>query len=172
MIVIRPESPADAAAIHEVNHKAFEGSEAEPNLVDALRQTEDFIPELSLVAEENGKIVGHILFSSIHILSAGDQIAALSLAPMAVLPEQQNRGIGSALVRRGLKECQRLGHRIVLVLGHPGYYPRFGFSAKLAQPLGCPYGEPGDAWMALELVPGVLDGVEGTVVYPPAFEGV
>lgn len=91
---------------------------------------------------------------------------------MAVLPEYQNRGIGSSLVRQGLEECSRLGVKIEIVLGHPKYYPRFGCSSKLTKMLECPYGNVGDAWMALELTPGALDGASGKVVYPKAFQNV
>jgi putative acetyltransferase len=171
-MLIRPETPTDIAAIYAVNQLAFDGRQAESDLVEAIRLSDDFIPGLSLVAEVNGRVVGHILFSQIHIQTESENIPALSLAPMAVLPEHQDQGIGSSLVRHGLAECRRLGHTIVIVLGHPDYYPRFGFSAKLAQALECPYGEVGGAWMALELVPGALAGVHGRVVYPPAFEGV
>lgn len=164
--------PADIPVIYLVNQQAFDGRQAEPDLVDALRASPDFIPGLSLVAEENGRILGHILFSPIRIETPAGPLPALSLAPLAVLPGYQNRDIGSALVRHGLAECRRLGHTIVIVLGHPDYYPRFGFSAGLAQALECPYGDVGEAWMALELVPGALNGVHGRVVYPPAFDGV
>ena len=172
MTIIRPETPADITAICTVNRQAFDGRNAESSMVDAVRHSDGFLPELSLVAEQNGQIVGHILFSRIRIEIPQGNIPALSLAPMAVLPELQQQGIGSALVRRGLEECKRLGHAVVIVLGHPGYYPRFGFSASLATALECPYGDCGDAWMALELTPGALDEVRGKVFYPPAFQGV
>ena len=171
-MLIRPETPTDIPLIYAVNQLAFDGRQEEPDLVDAIRLSDDFIPELSIVAEDNGRVVGHILFSRIHIDTRTGPIPALSLAPLAVLPAFQNRGIGSALVRQGLEECRRLGHAIVIVLGHPDYYPRFGFSAGLAKALECPYGDVGAAWMALELVPGALDGVRGKVVYPPVFDGV
>ena len=171
-MLIRPETPTDIAAIYNVNQLAFDGRQEEPDLVDAIRLSDDFIPGLSLVTEVDGRVVGHILFSRIHIETETGPIPVISLAPIAVLPAFQNQGIGSALVRQGLAECRRLGHAIVIVLGHPNYYPRFGFSAGLAKTLECPYGEVGDAWMALELVPGALAGVRGRVVYPPAFEGV
>lgn len=93
---------------------------------------------------------------------------ALALAPMAVLPELQNRGIGSALVQKGLEVCRQLGYKIVIVVGHPAFYPRFGFSPKLAANLESPF-SGGDSFMALELVPGALDGVAGRVQYPPPF---
>lgn len=171
MLEIRQQVPEDDPAVHRVNALAF-GREAEAQLVEALRAAPDSIPELSLVAVLNGEVVGHILFSSIRIETVEGSVPAISLAPMAVLPEHQNQGVGSALVRWGLENCRRLGHRIVIVLGHPDYYPRFGFSAALAKALECPFGEVGEAWMAIELQPGALDGVGGEVRYPPAFEGV
>ena len=172
VMIIRPETPSDIPAIYTVNQQVFDDRTAEPGLVDAVRQSDGFLPELSLVAEQDGQIVGHILFSCIHIETLQGNIPALALAPMAVLPERQKQGIGSALVRHGLEECKRLGHAMVIVLGHPGYYPRFGFSALMAKQLECPYGNCGDAWMAMELTPGALEGVQGKVVYPPAFDGV
>lgn len=172
MIIIRHETPSDILAIHDVNKQAFDGREAEAGLVDATRKSENFISELSLVAEENGQILGHIMFSRIHIETENGQLPALTLAPMAVLPRYQKRGIGSHLVRRGLDECNQLGHAIVIVLGHTDYYPRFGFSASLAKSLECPFGDCGEAWMAVELIPGALQGVHGKVIYPSAFTGV
>jgi putative acetyltransferase len=172
MNIIRQEIPTDIAAIHAVNKQAFDNRESEAGLVNAIRKSENFIPELSLVADENGQILGHILFSRIHIKTENGQVSALALAPMAVLPQYQKQGIGSELVRRGLDVCKRLGNAIVIVLGHPVYYPRFGFSAASAKSLECPYGDCGEAWMALELIPGALQGVRGKVVYPPAFTGV
>jgi putative acetyltransferase len=172
MNIIRQETPSDIAAIHAVNKQAFDNREAEPGLVKAIRNSGNFIKELSLVAEENGQIVGHILFSRIHIDTENGQVSALALAPMAVLPEYQKQGIGSRLVKSGLAECKRLGHAIVIVLGHTAYYPRFGFSAASAKSLECPFGDCGDAWMALELVPDALQAISGKVVYPPAFNSV
>ena len=116
----------------------------------------------------DGQIVGHILFSRVAIVTRDGTLDALSLAPMAVLPSDQRRGIGSRLVEAGLKASRERGHRIVVVLGHPEFYPRFGFSAEVARPLESPFGG-GEAWMALELVPGALEGVEGRVEYSPPF---
>jgi len=162
---IRPETPADHEAVRHVNRLAF-GGEDEARLVDALRAGGH--ARVSLVAEVGGAVVGHVLFSEVPILTDGGTVPALSLAPMAVLPEYQRRGVGSALVREGLRVCQEAGHRIVVVLGHPAFYPRFGFSAGLAERLANPF-HGGEAWMALELVPGALGGVTGWVRYPPPF---
>lgn len=172
MITIRQENPSDITAIHALNKIAFDGREAEPRLVDDIRNSENFIPELSLVAEQRGQILGHILLSRIHIETENGSIPALALAPMAVLPAYQKQGIGSDLVRRALSVSKSLGHGIVIVLGHSSYYPRFGFSADAAKSLECPYGNCGTAWMACELITGALQGIHGRVVYPPAFDHV
>lgn len=162
---IREERPGDDDAIRRVNESAF-GSPAEANLVAALRDGGYVIA--SLVAENETGIVGHILFSQLPIETERGPILAASLAPMAVVPDVQRRGIGSRLVEAGLALCRERGERISLVLGHPTFYPRFGFSSDLANNIACPFGE-GEAWMALELVPGSLSGVTGQVVYPPPF---
>ena len=147
-----------------VNALAF-GQADEGALVDALRAKG--YARVSLVAESNAEGVGHILFSEITIRMESNPVATLSLAPMSVLPEHQNTGVGSRLVREGLDRCRALDYGLVLVLGHPTYYPRFGFSAKLAAPLDAPFS--GESFMGLELVPGALDGVRGTVEYSPPF---
>src|SRR5262249_26345636 len=131
-LLIRPETVADLDAIRHVNRLAF-GQDTEARLVDALRDG-DYL-QVSLVAENAGQVVGHILFSKLPIITEAGTIWALALAPMAVLPEFQNQGIGSALVRSDLEACRDQGHRIVVVVGHPQFYPRFGFSPKLAAPL-------------------------------------
>jgi putative acetyltransferase len=164
--LIRPEATADHDAIGHVNSLAF-GQDAEARLVDALR--DGGYVRASLVAEQGGQVVGHILFSDLPIVTEAGAVPALALAPMAVLPEFQKQGIRSTLVRRGLEECRQQGHKIVVVVGHPNFYPRFGFSSKLASALASPFGG-GDSWMALELVPGALAGVAGRVEYPPPFE--
>ena len=152
-------------AISNVNRSAFE-SEAEADLVDALRDG-GFV-DVSLIAESDGEIVGHILFSRLSVTTKVGTVEAVSLAPMAVLPGHQRRGTGTRLAEAALEACREQGHKFAVVLGHPQYYPRFGFSAELARPLDNPFGN-GDAWMAMELVPGALRGVEGRVLYPPPF---
>jgi putative acetyltransferase len=163
--IIRAESTDDLDGIRTVNRLAF-GREDEARLVDALR-AEGYV-RVSLVAEVAGQIVGHVLFGTLSIVSEGRTIEALSLAPLAVLPAYQSQGIGSALVDLGLKVCREAGHRVVVVLGHRDFYPRFGFSARLAERLVSPFAGP--EFMAVELEPGALEGVEGGVRYPPPFE--
>lgn len=161
---IRPETAGDLAAIREVHRQAF-GRPDEAELVDALRAGHHL--RLSLVLEREGEILGHVAFSEVAIETESQSLAALSLAPLAVLPARQRQGIGSRLVRAGLELAAELGHRAVIVLGDPNFYPRFGFSHELALPLDAPFSGP--AWMAAELVPGALHGVAGRVVYPPPF---
>ena len=167
-VVIRPETDQDQASIWNVNQEAFDG-DAEAKLVDALRDG-GFV-EVSLVAERDGEIVGHILFSRVGIVTNVGSVDALSLAPVAVLPSHQRQGIGSGIVEAGLKACRERGHKIVVVLGHPEFYPRFGFSAELARLLESPFGG-GEAWTALELVPGALEGVEDRVEFSPPFRAL
>lgn len=165
--MIRPEQPSDFPAIREVNIQAF-GQPAEADLVDALRREPGFDASLSLVAIEAEAVVGHIFFSSILIGTT----PALSLAPMAVLPAFQRRGIGSELVRHGLDVCARRGHRLVVVLGHPEFYPRFGFVPARRHGIESPFPAPDEAFLVCELSPGGLAGVSGVVVYPPPFSDV
>jgi putative acetyltransferase len=168
MVTVRNESPTDFDAVYEVNLRAF-GQENEARLVEEQRRVGDTI---SLVAEVDGCVVGHILFSPIVIEGQDGNVPALALAPMAVLPDYQNRGIGSKLVRQGLETCRSLGHKIVIVLGHAQFYPRFGFIPARLQGIEAPFEVPDEAWMALELQPGALSGVKGVVKYPPAFDEV
>jgi putative acetyltransferase len=169
MFVVRPERPEDRAAVWQVNALAF-GRPNEAALVDALRQRTR--PYLSLVAVEDGHIVGHIFFSPVIIVSETGIIPVFGLAPMAVLPECQRRGIGSQLVRQGLQECARIGQTVVVVLGHPAFYPRFGFLPASRKGLYCEYAVPDEAFMVAELLPGVLQGRTGVVKYLPEFAEV
>ncbi len=161
---IRPETESDFEVIRRVNREAF-GGDAEAQLVDALR-AEGYV-QVSLVAQIDGQVVGHILLSDLPILTAQGTLSALALAPLAVFPNWQRQGLGSALTERALEIARDAGHRIVVVLGHPAYYPRFGFSPELALSLESPYAGP--SFMALELVAGALAGVRGKVEYPPPF---
>jgi len=158
--------PADHTAIHDVNSRAF-GHADEADLVDRLRQDGDALVEL--VAVDGPRLVGHILFSRLGIEpEAARPLAApvAALAPVAVVPDRQRHGIGSALIRHGLEACAQAGIGAVIVLGHPEFYPRFGFSSDLAGRLRAPFSGP--AFMALQLAPdGIRDGDQ--VRYPTAF---
>src|SRR5579863_3627885 len=162
--LIRDEQPRDREQVRKVNESAF-GRSDEADLIDGIRDDEAIL--LSLVADLDGQIIGHILLSRMTVETAQGPVAAVSLAPMAVLPEHQRNRVGSRLVRRGLAELRGRGERIVIVLGHKDYYPRFGFSAEKARYLSSPF--PPDAFMALELREGALAGVQGAVVYSHAF---
>jgi len=166
---IRSEIPADIPAIFEVNLQAF-GQDGEARLVRALRKDRDYIHELSLVAVHDNKVIGHILFVPVSIESDDDQTPAVALAPLSVAFEYQCRGVGSGLIEEGLRACRQLGHRIVIVVGHPSYYPRFGFTTAPVLGIKAPFPCDNKVFMACPLVPGALDGVRGTVRYPPAFD--
>ncbi len=166
-VTVREENTEDAkerAAIRSVNEAAF-GRCDEAGLVDRLRAAGAVL--ISLVAELDAELVGHILFSRMTIETTSGSLPAVALAPMAVLPGYQRRGIGERLVRSGLELLRGRGERIVIVLGHPGYYSRFGFSSERARYLESPF--PPKAFMAMELSPGALDGIRGRVRYPAAF---
>jgi len=169
-MVIRDEHPEDIAAIRRINELAF-GQPAEADLVDALRAAGAVT--LSLVAvDDDGTVIGHILFSPVTIASEQGRSEAVGLAPMAVLPEAQGRLVGNALVHFGLERLHAAGHQAVVVLGHPAYYPRFGFRRASALGLRWDHDAPDEAFMALELVPGALHGRAGVVSFRPEFEGV
>jgi len=164
-VVFRREDIADRAAVRAVNEAAF-GRDDEASLVERLHAGGAVL--VSRVAEVDSRIVGHILFSRMWIDTAAASMTAVALAPMAVLPAHQRQGIGGRLIRDGLDCIRAQGEQVVIVLGHPDYYARFGFSSDRARALSSPF--PPEAFMALELTPGALDDVNGTVRYPRAFE--
>ena len=168
-MTIRPETEADIAAIRQVNERAF-GRPAEANLVAALRAGLKAI--VSLVAEDAGRIIGHVLFSPITIEPENKTVSAVGLAPMAVLPEYQNRGVGSRLVEAGLDACREAGYDCVVVLGHANYYPRFGFIPASRYGIKSEYDVPDEAFMLIELREGALKGISGTARYQPEFSAV
>lgn len=171
-IVIREEVPEDIEAVFQVNSEAFKQN-AEAVLVDALRSSEAFIPGLSLVAVLNNELVGHILFTGINIVSENHSEAeSLALAPMAVKPGFQNRGIGSALIRSGLKKAAELGYQSVIVLGHDRYYPKFGFVPASKWNIRAPFEVPESAFMGIELVKDGLTNVTGVVRYTREFDNI
>jgi len=137
-MLTREEEQKDWAAVRALNESAFKSS-TEASLVDTLRAKAQ--PVISIVAEEENKVVGHILFSPVS-LSDHPRLKIAGLAPMAVTPKLQRKGIGSALVRTGLEKCKRLGFGAIVVLGHPEYYPRFGFAPSARFGIGCEYAVP------------------------------
>lgn len=169
MITVRAETPEDHVVVHCINEVAFE-QPSEADLVDRLRQIAR--PYISLVAELEGRVVGHIFFSPVTVESEDSTFVAMGLAPMAVLPEYQRKAIGSLLVRQGLEECRRINHNIVFVLGHPSYYPRFGFLPASSKSLRSEYDVPDEVFMVIELAKGALEGRRGLVKYNPEFAGI
>ncbi len=167
-MIIRMEKTDDHIPVREVNLQAFPGND-EAVLIEKLRRSVDVI---SLVALEEDKVVGHILFSPATIENGEESFPVLALAPLAVLPEYQNRGIGSKLVENGIQECIKRGHSIITVFGHPNYYPRFGFKPAGKQGIQSPFEVSEESFMVLELVPGALSGVNGVLKYSKAFDDV
>ena len=167
MLSVRRELPQDIDSIRYVNEQAF-GQKQEANLVDELRNRG--VVTLSLVAITLDDIVGHILFSPVTVNSETSSFEAITLAPMAVLPGYQKKGIGSQLVCAGIEECRVLGHEVVVVLGHPDYYPRFGFVPARPKGIECEFEAPDEAWMILEIREGALAGRRGTVRFQPEFQ--
>jgi len=166
-MLVRSECPGDYDAIGEVNRRAF-GQSNEGDLVDALRRSVGFLSDLSLVADEGGEIIGHILFSKVELMLNGRETPAAALAPMSVVPERQRQRVGSSLIKEGLKRLRELSFETVFVLGHTQYYSRFGFDLALARKVDSVYS--GEHFMALELRAGVLSGANsGKLTYPEAF---
>jgi putative acetyltransferase len=168
-MIIRHEEPQDITAIRQVNEQAFGGS-GEANAIEALRDRG--AATLSLVAVIDDRVVGHLFFTPAAIETADHTWPALGLAPLAVLPEYQRQGIGSVLMKAGLAECAQLGYERVIVLGHPEYYPRFGFMRASLYGIRCEWEAPDEAFMVLELQRGALDGVSGIAKYQPEWNGV
>ena len=168
MLTVRFERPEDIPSVRVLNKQAF-AQPVEADIVDRLRQA--CTEALSLIAEEEGRVVGHILFTPAVINSGRKAIQGMALAPMAVLPERQREGIGTRLVERGL---EILGHRscpFVIVLGHPDYYPRFGFEPASGHGIACQWeGVPDEAFMIRIFDEAVMQGVSGTARYRDEFD--
>lgn len=165
MVSIALEKPGQRAEVLALNRAAFNGEE-EVRIIETLSRDDPDV--LSLVAMDGATITGHILFSRLDVEVDGRVVKAVALAPMAVLPDCQNQGIGSALIQHGLELLSARGFEAVIVVGHEGFYPRFGFSPVLARHLASPF-QGLDAFMALELRPGALQGKGGVCRYPAAF---
>ncbi|MEC0093896.1 GNAT family N-acetyltransferase [Paenibacillus macquariensis] len=168
-IIIRQEKIEDVNEVYHVVQKAFEDADYsdhdEHNLVNRLRNSTEYIPELSLVAEYEDKIVGHILFTEIKV---GDQ-TLIALAPVAVLPEMQSKSIGKLLIKEGHKIAAQLGYKGSIVLGHDKYYPKFGYKKASQYGIEAPFEVSEDSYMAVELIDGGLSDVHGVVQYAKEF---
>jgi putative acetyltransferase len=162
---IRLETASDKEAVFRVNRAAFPDEDV-AGLVDELGSNGTLA--LSLVAESDGEVVGHIGFSPVTFDPLLPSVRAWQLSPLAVLPTHQRQGIGGALVQEGLSRCKELGVDAVFLLGHPAYYPRFGF--RPARELGVHYLDDRDAFMGIELQNGALDGVDARLVLPQEFD--
>ncbi len=172
---IRQEVEADYLITEQVIQKAFETAEMtdynEHHLVARLRKSDAFIPEFSLVAidPKTDAIIGHILLTKISIQGENQTHESLALAPVSVLPEQQQKGIGQALIQAAIQAAQNAGHQSIIVLGHASYYPKFGFKPTTNWNIQAPFDVPVEALMALELQDDALKEVSGTIVYSKAF---
>ncbi len=166
---IRKEKDSDKEKIWKVNVESFE-TEAEANLVNALRDSK--IPFISLIAEEDEEIVGHILFTPVELIGDDSGLKLMGLAPMAVLPKFQKKGIGSQLVKTGKEKCSTQGYDAIVVLGHPEYYPKFGFVPSVKYGIKSEYDAPDEAFMVLELKESSLKDKNGIIKYHAAFGSV
>jgi predicted N-acetyltransferase YhbS len=172
-ITIRTEKPDDYEEVIKLTSLAFENmpfsNQQEGELVRKLRKGPNFVEELSIVAVLDGKIIGHILYTKLNIKDGEKLYETLMLAPVSVLPGYQRKGIGSALVREGLERAKKLGFKSVIVVGHPEYYPKFGFQKAEKFNLKSSIDVPPDVFMVMELAENGLKNVNGTVIYPQEF---
>lgn len=172
-LTIRREEKEDKKAVFKLIQKAFQNAEfsdqGEHFLVERLRESAAFIPQLSLVATLDNKIVGHILLTKIKITNANNSFPSLALAPVSVLPEHQKQGIGGKLILESHRIAKELGNKSIVLLGHEGYYPRFGYERADKYGIRLPFEAPLENCMVIELVDNGLDGVSGLVEYPKAF---
>lgn len=174
MVTIRTEVPDDYSQVFELNYRAFGNRDLESRLVEKIRKSPAFIPELSIVAERDGKIVGHLLLSKARLIQGDREQDVIVLAPLAVLPEYQRQGIGSRLMNEGLKRVGDLGYGFVFLIGHPSYYPKFGF--KPARACGfelTQFSVSDEVFMVYERneerIEEKLSGFRGELRYPDAF---
>jgi putative acetyltransferase len=171
-LIIRQENKDDLQDIYETNTLAF-GQENEAKLVDLLRGSSTFVPALSLVAILDNKIVGYILFTKIKIVTdKQNEFDSLALAPLAVKPGVQRKGIGGLLIRTGLDKAGELNFKSVIVLGNKHYYPKFGFVPANKWNIKSPFNVSPESFMAIELIEDGLKNISGIVKYPKEFDTV
>ncbi|CAA9202095.1 hypothetical protein FLA105534_03926 [Flavobacterium bizetiae] len=172
-IKLRQETEQDHKSVFQVIQKAFENEEysdhKEQFLVERLRKSNTFIPELSIVAEVDNKIVGHILLTKLEIENDIDTYESLALAPVSVLPEFQGKGVGSKLILYSHEVAKELGYKSIILLGHEKYYPRFGYELTNKYGIEMPFDVPAENCMVAVLAKNGLSGVRGKVIYPDAF---
>lgn len=172
-VVIRQEEPADYPTVFNLIEAAFQNEpmsdHREQFLVDRLRKSLAFVPELSLIAEHEGKIIGHILLTKISIQNGEESYESLALAPVSVLPQYQRQGVGRKLINEAHRRAKTLNFNSVVLLGHQDYYPRFGYETASKYGIKLPFDIPEENCMAIELTPGGLNGVKGVVKYPDEF---
>jgi predicted N-acetyltransferase YhbS len=174
-ILIRKEKAEDKKAVEELIRDAFSKEEhsdhREHILVHELREMEAFIPDLSLVAVKDGRIIGHILMTPISIANGKGSHPSLALAPVSVAPAFQKEGVGGSLIRAAHTKARMMGHKSVILMGHKSYYPRFGYKRASSFGIRLPFDVADENAMAIELVPDGLKGVSGKVEYPAPFHG-
>ncbi len=168
MIIVRTENSKDYEKVFEIHFRAFNRTK-EAELVKKIRFSEGFLTDLSLVALYDNELVGHILFSVISVENEKEKYEALALSSLAVLPEFQNKGIGSELMRQGLERCRQKGFLFVVVLGLPDFYPRFGFQTARFNGIHPPFPVPDEVFMVNPLKEGILDNIRGVVKYSGTF---
>lgn len=170
-MIIRIETTEDCRSVYNVHVAAFGGQPYEAELVERIRKTPQFVQELSLVMEVEGELIAHMLLSEAEVSNGSDRHNVLALAPLAVRPEWQRKGVGEKMITNGLSIAKELGYSLVFVLGHPAYYPKFGFVPARKHGIELnQFDAPDEAFMVYELIPGVLAQVNGELLYPEAFK--
>ena len=174
-IKIRQERKTDFKAVFDLIERAFKtenlSDHKEQFLVERLRQSNSFIPQLSMIAEIDNKIVGHILVTKLKIKNNQTEFDSLALAPVSVLPKFQGNGIGGMLIKEAHKTAIELGYKSIVLLGHENYYPKFGYELTEKFGIVLPFDVPKENCMVIELIENGLKGVTGTVEYPKEFNG-
>lgn len=169
-MIIRTENGSDFEKVYKLNFQSFGNREDESRLIERIRKSEGFVPELSLVAEKDGEIVGHLLLSKAIVENQDEKHTVIVLAPIAVHPAYQKQGVGTRLIEEGKKRCEALGYRLILLIGHPEYYPRLGFQPARRFGLELKQFEvPDEVFMVYEVEKEALHKIKGELKYPAAF---